>query len=248
MQEISDVTVPVALARTGHPFLRHQIAPDDVRRAWLLGDAVVLDGVRGRPGEAPEGSVYTCLGPAGQLEPLMAHVVGVGDQPARVRVEVPARVPGAWHLTDPHQWHWMTTTTPVAGRETHPVERLDAAADGAAVDALLDVANADSFARPGAPGIALWLGVRRAGRLLATGALQRMHDGTLQLRGIAVHPDARGAGLGTALSAALTNHALRDGTGLASLGVYSDNATAVRLYERLGYRVVTTFSSGAVAP
>ena len=59
-------------------------------------------------------------------------------------------------------------------------------------------------------------------------------------------PAVRGRRLGTTLSAALTRHALQHGSGVATLGVYVDNLPAVRIYERLGYRVVHTFTSGQV--
>ena len=75
-----------------------------------------------------------------------------------------------------------------------------------------------------------------------------MVDGTLHLRGVTVLPRARGRGLGRRVSAALTDHALTHGSGVATLGVYVDNAPALRIYRDLGYRVVHTFSSGVVAP
>jgi GNAT superfamily N-acetyltransferase len=201
--------------------------------------------VRARPGEAPRGPVYTCLGPPDDLEPLMEYVDGAAPRPWRVTVEAPARPPDAWHRPAPHAWHWMLTRGPVPPRgPTHPVEEVD---DADAVNALLDAANADSFARPGVPGIVTWLGVRQSARLIAVGALERMHDGTLHLRGVTVRTEARGAGVGSAVSAALTEHALAHGAGIATLGVYTDNGTALRIYGRLGYQVKHTFTSGEVA-
>jgi GNAT superfamily N-acetyltransferase len=175
----------------------------------------------------------------------MAYVDEAGAAPWRVSVEQPAVLPPAWHRPASHEWHWMLTTRPARRRVSRGVEVLTAA-DAAAVDELLDAANPHSFARPGVPGVAAWLGIRDGERLLAAGALQRMHDGTLHLRGVGVRPEARGQGLGTALSAALTDHALLHGSGVATLGVYSDNAAALAVYSRLGYRVAVTFTSGEV--
>jgi ribosomal protein S18 acetylase RimI-like enzyme len=226
------------------PFVRHQVDPARTRRAWRHGDAVVVDGVRGRPGERPRGPVYTCLGPPADLEPLMAYVDRVGPAPWRVSVEAPAAAPRAWDRPEAHTWHWMLTHGPVPPRGPHPVTEVREARE---VDAVLDVANPDSFARPGGADLVAWLGVRRSRRLVAVGALAAMHDGTLHLRGVSVLPEARGDGVGRSLSAALTAHALHHGSGVATLGVYTDNEPALRIYRSLGYEVVHTFCSGEVA-
>ncbi len=61
---------------------------------------------------------------------------------------------------------------------------------------LLDVANPDSFARPGIDGIDAWLGIRAAGELVAVGAVLRMADRTGHLRGVSVLPAAARARAG----------------------------------------------------
>lgn len=245
MQEINGADVA---ERVGHPFVRHHVDPTLTTRAWIDGDAVVVDGVRGRPGESDPGPVYTALGPVDRLVPLMQRVSAVAERPSRLRIEHPATPPAAWDWADHHDWHWMVTQTapePGARRVAH----LDEERDASAIHALLDLANPDSFARPGAPGVAVWLGVRdQDGGLRAVGALQPMHDATLHVRGVAVLPAARGQGIGRDLSAALTRHSLEHGSGVATLGVYTDNEVAVRLYTRLGYRVAHTFRSGVLAP
>ena len=100
---------------------------------------------------------------------------------------------------------------------------------------------------PGMPDIECWLGVRSEGRLVGVGAVARQADGTGHLRAVTVLPSLRGQGLGTGLSAALTARALAGRSGVATLGVYVDNDTAVALYRRLGYAVVHTFVSGPVS-
>jgi ribosomal protein S18 acetylase RimI-like enzyme len=242
---VQEIAPQELLATTTIPFVRHQVDPAVTRHAWALGDAVVVDGARGRPGDVTLGPVYTCLGPPEDLTPLMAYVDRVVRRPWRVTVEQPAE--GPWPRPVTHDWHWMLTQEPV-----QPDTRWDVSVlgdeDTAAIDELLDEANPGSFARPGSPGLSAWLGVRDGDRIIAAGAVQRTHDGTGHLRGVTVLPDLRRKGVGVALSAALTEHALRQGSGTATLGVYTDNAAAIRLYERLGYRVVHTFRSGVVAP
>jgi ribosomal protein S18 acetylase RimI-like enzyme len=257
------------VATSRHPFVRHQVDPATTRRAWGYGDAVLLDGGRVPPGEAPTGPVYTCLGPARDLEPLLDHAAARLPTPWRVTLAEPARLPAAWPRPTVKRWHWMLRDGADGRNEPdHPAEAPEAAADaldalevvevehapgstGAArLDALLDAGNPGSFARPGGGDVALWLGIHTPGddSLLAAGALQRMVDGTLHLRGVTVLPHARGRGLGRRVSAALTDHALAHGSGVATLGVYVDNVPALRIYHDLGYRVVHTFSSGVVAP
>lgn len=227
------------------PFVRHQIDPAATLRAWVSGRAAVVESSRVRPGQEGAPPVLTCLGPSEDLVPLMAMLAGAGERPARLTVEDAsyAHVPEAWSYPRHGHWHWMLTTQPCAA-PTVPVEEV---ADPAEVDAVLDVANPGSFARPGTPGVECWLGIRQAGRLVATGALTREHDGTGHLRGVSVLPTHTGRGLGRALSAALTRRAQAGASGVATLGVYVDNAPAVAIYRRLGYAVVHTFSSGPVA-
>ena len=55
-------------------------------------------------------------------------------------------------------------------------------------------------------------------------------------------PAAAGQGLGTSVSAALTRRALAV-CGTATLGVYVDNAPALAVYDRLGFRTHVSFRS-----
>ena len=153
-------------------------------------------------------------------------------------------LPEAWRFPVQGHWHWMLThDAPPA----HPLEpSVVEVEDAGAIDALLDVANPGSFARPGARGVECWLGVRdpdAPGALLAVGALYRDPSGAGHLRSVTTHPASAGRGLGTAVSVALTRRALaRSGT--ATLGVYVDNAPALAVYDRLGFRTCVTFRSG----
>lgn len=250
MREIDGAELHAVVA---HAFVRHQIDPATTERAWLSGRAVVVDGARWRPVDSAPGPAYTCLGAASDLEPLMASVAIHAPCPWRVTTEHPSGdVPTAWHRRAAFDWHWMLTDRPVGLDRHWWVVALDERRDAVEIDDLLDEANPGSFARPGSPGVAAWMGIRErtdgTSRVVAAGALQRMHDGTLHLRGVTVRPELRGNGAGTELSAALTNHALEHGSGIATLGVYTTNLAARAIYDRLGYRVRHTFTSGDVGP
>jgi ribosomal protein S18 acetylase RimI-like enzyme len=62
--------------------------------------------------------------------------------------------------------------------------------------------------------------------------------------GIAIHPAARGLGLGRAMMAYLHLEARRRGAPKIRLKVYPDNATAVSLYRSLGYGFLPELEEG----
>jgi ribosomal protein S18 acetylase RimI-like enzyme len=81
-----------------------------------------------------------------------------------------------------------------------------------------------------------FFGVKRAGRLAAM-AGQRMHPpGHVELSGVCTHPDFRGEGLATHLSAYVTQAILERGE-TPFLHAWKDNTGAIALYEKLGYRI-----------
>jgi ribosomal protein S18 acetylase RimI-like enzyme len=81
-----------------------------------------------------------------------------------------------------------------------------------------------------------FFGIRREGRLAAM-AGERMHVGDhAELSGVCTHPDFRGEGLGTRLSAFKTRAILERGE-TPFLHAWNDNFGAIALYERLGYRI-----------
>ncbi len=230
------------VADLGHvPFVRHQVDPALVEGAWAQGGACVVLAHRPLPG-GPVLAVHG-FGPADDLAPLLARVAASGVRPDRVMVDADAAtVPDAWELTGLREWHWMLSTTSPPD-DPLPVERID---DEDEVTALLDAEAPDSLARPGTPGVESWHGVRASGELVAVGAVVRQPDGTGHLRAVTVATGLRGRGLGRALSTSLTRLA-QAGTGVSSLGVYTDNGPALRIYEDLGYAVAHTFRSGPVS-
>lgn len=246
MREVSgrEVSGRELVAEAGDPFVRHQVDPALVLGAWVHDGAAVVRARPHLPGAA--GDVVTMVGPPAALGALSAAVAARTPAPWRVTLPRAAQdvVPLAWRHTERRHWHWMLTTRPVA-----PTGRSAAAeevTDPAEVDALLDAGAPGAHARPGSPGVECWLGLREGGVLQAVGALARQPDGTGHLRAVTVLPEARGRGLGRALSAALARRALAGRSGVATLGVYVENAPAVAIYRGLGFEVVHTFASGPV--
>jgi ribosomal protein S18 acetylase RimI-like enzyme len=230
------------VATSAHPFVRHQIDPTDTPRVLALGDALVVDGNRNRTGPSDGSPSLWCLGPTDDLARLAAQAVDLIDEPGRVSVEAAAydELPEAWRLPVSGHWHWMLTHQ---APPPHPLEpTVVEVTEAGPIDGLLDVANPGSFARPGSRGVECWLGIPGDDGLLAVGALYRDPSGAGHLRSVTTHPTAAGRGLGTAVSAALTRRALAV-SGTATLGVYVDNAPALAVYDRLGFRTHVTFRS-----
>lgn len=81
-------------------------------------------------------------------------------------------------------------------------------------------------------------GVRQEGRLAAMAGERMKQPGFIEISGVCTHPDFRGQGLAAALCA----FQLRRITGLGYvpyLHTFADNSGAIRLYEKLGFRLRT---------
>lgn len=88
-----------------------------------------------------------------------------------------------------------------------------------------------------------WVGAVLRGVLLS--ALERdLADGQLLMDGIAVAPQARGLGIGSALLDAVCQHALKCGVAELRLDVIDTNPRARALYERKGFAAGPTSQTG----
>ena len=74
------------------------------------------------------------------------------------------------------------------------------------------------------------------GRLLAMAGERLKLPGMSEVSGVCTHPDARGRGYGELLSRHVASEIARRGE-TPFLHAYADNANAIRLYERLGFRL-----------
>lgn len=83
----------------------------------------------------------------------------------------------------------------------------------------------------------LYYVIAEGDRVLAYGMLRGWDEGyAVPSLGIAVHPAARGSGLGKLMMSFLHAAARRRGSSVVRLRVAVENRTATRLYESLGYR------------
>lgn len=160
------------------------------------------------------------------------------------------RVLDALGLTPFSAWDWMASDTePPATPGEDRVRRLDPSRDAEAIRSCLAEANPSTSADPTAAGEIGWWGVDGGSGLAGVVgvAARAASDGgaSWHLHGLGVRPVARGTGVGSALAAVATRTGLAAGAEWVSLGLYSSNDTARRLYERLGFRTEAELSSFA---
>lgn len=84
-------------------------------------------------------------------------------------------------------------------------------------------------------------GIRINGRLAAMAGERFKLDGHSELSGVCTHPDYRGRGLARALSIAVTRDIVGRGE-IPFLHAWTGNATAIGLYESIGYTPRETFT------
>lgn len=178
---------------------------------------------------------------------LVAELFDAGEIGGRLRwVDLPRgprldeRVSAALRLEALPGWDWMWTDL-LPDQPADRVVRLDPVADAVAIRDCLAEANPDTWRTPGAPDDLGWWGVTAAdglaGVIGVTARGGHAPDGvSWHLHGLGVRPAARGRGLGTALTAAVTRLGLAEGADWASLGVWASNGPAIGIYHRLGYR------------
>ena len=84
--------------------------------------------------------------------------------------------------------------------------------------------------------------LRVDGEPVATGE-RYSFDGASYISSIGTRPAWRGRGFGRLVTLALARDSVASGSDLVYLGVYADNAGAIRLYDRLGFRLLGPRSS-----
>lgn len=228
------------LVATGHdPFARASLRRP-VAHGWVGGGATAWVGVD----QDEHVSYLSALGAPAAVGALLAELVP--ELPHGQRVTLPrgtgAHLP-AWVGLDGTDWdfRWLAQTPPPQPDE----DRVGPLDDEAAVAALLRSASPTASALPGDRQVRRWLGVRdAAGGLLACAADTSSATGVGHLSSIAVRPQARGQGLGRAVTAAFARLLFAEGCDLVTLGMYATNTAGRALYDALGFADDHGFTSG----
>ena len=231
------------------PFLRWDVAQPHRTPVWVNGSAVAFQ----RRSHSRHIHGVSLLGAARDLPALLDAVLEqLPPEVNAVSVERPHlpllvdRLGDRFAGGGDWDWLWTDRVPPRLAAEDALVE-LDDTRDAADITALNRIGNPTAESAPGTGRTELWLGARERGRLVAAGAIHRTPGGAPHLAGIVVDPQRRGAGLGVALTAALTRRAIA-GDGVCTLGMYADNDRARGIYERLGFTVARAWASRRLSP
>lgn len=229
------------LVATGHdPYARGSLR-SPAARGWLAGQAVAWMGIDG----GQRSSYLNSLGPPAEVGALLAELLS--ELPPGQRLTVPRGTPAhlpAWVSMEMTDWdlRWIEAPPPAQRGE----DAVEDVADDAEVAALLTVSNPTASALPGDPAVRRWVGLRDGQSLVACAADTSASTGVGHLSSIAVHPAARGRGLGAVITAALTRQLFEDGCDIVTLGMYADNTYGRAMYDELGFADDHRFTSGSL--
>ena len=96
---------------------------------------------------------------------------------------------------------------------------------------------------PGNEEVLFWGEIREQEQLVATGALVQWRTGQVMFASIATHSDYRSKGLAQRLVSQMLGNATRSGITHVGLGVFSENTSATRAYEKVGFNLIGEFTS-----
>ncbi|MDO5499673.1 MAG: GNAT family N-acetyltransferase [Propionibacteriaceae bacterium] len=246
MDRITSHSELLRLAR-GDPWIRWGLPAELVGPVWSDGTIALIQRPGVRPGfwvaplrgPAPENGVRAALrwlAAEELMERTGGEVISVPQGCSGLAAEL-------FDLGEGGDWEWMWTTTlpEVEPREDELVE-LDDLGDAAEISAFSRANNPRLWTEVGT-GLVRWLGLRdAAGELVAVGGSLVEESGVDYLSGIVTARHRRGAGLASVVSGALTRRAVA-ADGVCTLAIFSDNDTARRVYQRLGYQTARAWSS-----
>ena len=115
--------------------------------------------------------------------------------------------------------------------------------DYSEIDNFLKTHARKSSVWPGNEEVLFWGEIREQEQLVATGALVQWRTGQVMFASIATHSDYRSKGLAQRLVSQMLGNASRSGISHVGLGVFSENGSAKRAYEKVGFNLIGEFTS-----
>lgn len=207
-------------------------------RAWRGGRAVALVTVDS------ELRIPMLLGVGADAAAVVAYAARDGGPTGMVTVPYGTLLPEWLRPAEVDAWAWRAIDAPPPlqpGEERVTWLGEDDLDD---VKALLTTASPGASVWPGDGAARRWAGIRDGQRLVACLADTTRLAGVGHVSGIATAVEAHGRGYGAAITAWSARRLLAEGAGLVTLGVYSDNAAAMRMYDRLGFSDGHRMASG----
>ncbi|GAB3883074.1 GNAT family N-acetyltransferase [Terrabacter terrigena] len=247
------------LRRTGdHPFVRWEVTEELADTWWTTPGAVAFQRTR-----KTMRRTVNVMGDERGVATLLDALPQIADEvdPARkaFSVSVPQHLEPLlrerYRVLDGGDWEWFHTTTSPPADPSHDLVRpIDDVARADEVRAFLEAHSPTADTGPG--GGERWFGLEApAGHdgserlpgspLVAVAALGTTRADAPHLSSVAVDGRQRGRGLGRTIVGALTRLAVVE-AGVCTLGMYSHNDVARRLYLSLGYEQVCAWSSRPV--
>ena len=237
----------------------HEVSPGDplialegshygARAAWTAQGGLAFVG----PAYDGSGWWLTASGDHAAVPALVASALEQFDGEL-AGLTVPRGVPiGQWDVVEGESSEWDLMLTQVSPPVQPHEDEVAVLEDLAVVQEFLDRTSPTHSVRADDPEVLAWGGVAGdgaagSGGLLAIGALVRRPSGAAYLASIATAEQARGRGLGSAVTAYLTRRAFADGAAECILAHYHPNESARRIYLRLGYRTTHQCTSAAFA-
>jgi len=215
--------------------LRLETDPGVLHGAWIMPGGYAFASIDAYGGDPCWLNVVA--EPAAALTLVEVALTDLGD--ACFGITVPRGVDiSRWAARDDDHGAWDLMRCDAPPPVQPGEHRVHVLADLGAVQAFLDRVNPHHSVRADHAEVERWMGVadESTGALLAVGAFTRRATGVAYLASIATDEQARGQGLGGAVTAALTRYAFASGDALCTLAHYHPNEPARRLYLRLGYR------------
>jgi len=123
------------------------------------------------------------------------------------------------------------------------LESADTGSDSAEIRSFLNTYAPDSSVWPDDPEILFWGQKRIAGELVALGALVQWRTGQVMFASIGTHLDHRSKGLAQQLVREMLARVAKLGVAHVGLGVFAGNISAKRAYKKVGFQLVSEFSS-----
>jgi predicted GNAT family acetyltransferase len=167
----------------------------------------------------------------------LASLIKPGEVVVQVETEVPTLPPGLVGVRSGDLVQMVLTDAPVAVADAR-IEML-AEADAAEMLALAQLTEPGPFTLK-ARALGTFYGIRIGGRLAAMAGERMKIDGHSEVSGVCSHPDFRGRGLARLLSIFVTQKILARGE-TPYLHAWADNASAIGLYETIGFKVRAHF-------
>lgn len=125
-------------------------------------------------------------------------------------------------------------------------KRAEICTDESEITDLLKAHARKSSVWPGDDEVIFWGGKRMDGQLVSVGAFVQWRTGQVMFASIATHTDYRGKGLAQELVREMLTSIAVQGISHVGLGVFAENASAKRAYEKVGFNLINEFSSYAI--